>query len=168
MLWVLRILLISAMCSTVIFIFSNSMMPPAASSEQSSAVEDFIDKVVPDEVPIKDVIMANVRKIAHFSEYGLLGIEVALYALLFLRNRLAVLAPMSLLVPMIVGFIDESIQQLTGRGPLISDVWIDIGGFAFFSAVTYALGFAALSVYKAVSSYRRRHSTATSVEDNNG
>ena len=144
-LW-LRVALIAAMAATVLFIFINSTLPKEQSAQQSGVIEEIVDKVIPDDVPVKDMIIENIRKIAHFSEYGLLGIELALYIFFFRRKRIYLYAPMSPLVAMLVGFLDESIQLLSDRGPMISDVWIDIGGFATFTLITYGALYAGLGI----------------------
>lgn len=133
-----RILLIVVIAATVAFIFGNSVLPSAESLEQSDAIKDIIIEILPDDSPAESFVEQYIRKIAHFSEYGLLGIEIALYMIIFERRRLR-LAPISLVFALVVAFFDESIQMFTERGPAIMDVWIDVGGFAFFSLITYAL-----------------------------
>ena len=133
-----RILLIFVIAATVAFIFGNSVLPSDESLEQSDAIKDIIIEILPDDSPAESFVEQYIRKIAHFSEYGLLGIEIALYMIIFERRRLR-LAPISLVFALVVAFFDESIQMFTERGPSIMDVWIDVGGFAFFSLITYAL-----------------------------
>ncbi len=133
-----RILLIVVIAATVAFIFGNSVLPSDESLEQSDAIKDIIIEILPDDSPAESFVEQYIRKIAHFSEYGLLGIEIALYMIIFERRRLR-LAPISLVFALVVAFFDESIQMFTERGPAIMDVWIDVGGFAFFSLITYAL-----------------------------
>ena len=55
-------------------------------------------------------------------------------------------APISYACPFAVGFLDESIQVLSERGPSITDVWIDIGGYATFASLAYLIGGAALLI----------------------
>ena len=128
---IFRILLIALMIGTVAFIFVNSMLPKDESQEQSDAIKDAILEVLPEGSKTYNFVDQYIRKIAHFTEYGMLGIEVALYIALYERGRLR-RAPLALLLPLFVGFIDESIQIFSDRGPAISDVWIDIGGFITF------------------------------------
>lgn len=149
-----RVILIVAMCATLLFIFINSALPKEQSAAQSGVIEEIVDKIIPDEVPVKNLIIENIRKIAHFSEYGLLGIEVILYIFLFLRKRIYLYAPLSPLCAAFVGFIDESIQMLSNRGPMISDVWIDIGGFVTFALLSLGVLYAALGVIKLYGRHR--------------
>lgn len=139
-------LFIALMIGTVLFIFINSMLPPEKSTEQSDTVKDIIVEILPDNSKTENFVEEYIRKIAHFTEYGLLGVELAVYLMLFHRRRPYLFA-LALTVPFFVGFIDESIQCLSGRGPLIEDVWIDIGGFATFYSLTLAVCFAAVAQY---------------------
>ena len=132
----LRPLFVIAILATVIFIFVNSCMPPEVSANHSDKVGDIITSVIPEDTSFGKFLIDYLRKIAHFTEYGLLGIEIALYVCVFCKRRLR-LAAASLTVPFFVGFIDESIQIASKRGPSISDVWIDIGGFITFTTLTY-------------------------------
>jgi len=66
------------------------------------------------------------RKIAHASEFAVLGIELTLLPRHKLKGRL----PMLALYGLGIAFIDETIQLFVdGRAGLIIDVWIDFGGF---------------------------------------
>lgn len=161
----LRAVLIAAMVGTLIFIFYNSSLPKKQSSEQSGVVEEIVDAVIPDEVPVKNVILENIRKIAHFSEYGLLGIEVSLYVFFFLRKKIYLFAPASLLLCVLIGFFDESIQMLSDRGPMISDVWIDVGGFTTFALLSYAVLYIGLGIVKLWQKHTEKKKTDGSAKD---
>lgn len=152
---IVRFLLIAMMIGTVLFIFINSMLPPEKSTEQSDTVKDIIVEILPDNSKAENFVEEYMRKIAHFTEYGLLGIELAVYLLLFHRRRPALFG-LALTVPFFVGFIDESIQSLSGRGPLIEDVWIDIGGFATFYALTLAVCFFAIAIAWAIKTVKNK------------
>lgn len=156
----IRLILLALMLVTVVYIFSNSARSQEESTEQSDTVKEIVDEVIPDAVPAKPDIIENIRKLAHFTEFGLLGVEVALYVIIFERRRLALALPLSFALPFAVGFLDESIQVLSSRGPSITDVWIDVGGFASFAATVYALFGIAVGV---VALYRH-HSGKSSSE----
>lgn len=141
-----RIALIVLMIATVLFVFYNSCLSKDDSSQQSNTVSQIIDALFPEDTDFKEFVLENIRKIAHFTEYGLLGIEMAFYILIYERKRWKMFTPISSLVPFFVGFIDESIQIFSERGPSIADVWIDIGGFWFFSILAYIVGILALLV----------------------
>lgn len=121
---------------TVAFIFSNSMKPPAESTSDSDTVKEIISSIIPPESNLGQLILNNIRKIAHFTEYGLLGIEVSCFIFLLVekRSKRYIGAAKSLLFALVVGFCDETVQIFSSRGPMIQDVWIDVGGF-----FTYAL-----------------------------
>ena len=155
--------LLSIMLMTVLFIFYNSTLPPEKSQGQSDTIKDVIIEVLPDNSPSENFVEEYIRKIAHFSEYGLLGVEVAIYLIFFERRRLA-FSPIALLLPLLVGFIDESIQSLSDRGPTIADVWIDIGGFATFFLLTFAVFGAAVLVIIVVKKVRGKKEIITDTE----
>ena len=144
---------------TLAFIFVQSMLSPKTSSNESNAVGDAVvdvyEDVVGTDTPEKVekvnsfrlFIDKYVRKLAHFLEYGLLGIETA-FLLLFAygwgKRCLTLPAPMrkvarSLLFPITVAFLDESIQLFSGRGASVIDMWIDIIGYLWFFIPTYII-----------------------------
>ena len=141
-----RIALLVSMLLTVAFIFYNSSLPKQESADASDKLGEIVEEILPDDTPVEDFVLTNLRKIAHFTEYGLLGIEIALYVLIFERRRWYVSLPISYACPFAVGFLDESIQVLSERGPSITDVWIDIGGYATFASLAYLIGGAALLI----------------------
>ena len=159
-----KIILIILMLGTLAFIFVNSALPPEVSEEESAAVGGFIASLLPEGTKLYDFVTEYIRKIAHFTEYGLLGIEVCVYIFLFAKRRgRAVLT--ALPIPLFVGFTDETIQILSGRGPAISDVWIDIGGFIFFGSVSYAVIIGAVFITKRILEYRRSKAAKTEKSD---
>ena len=95
----------------------------------------------------KTFIDTNIRKVAHFLEFGLLGIEAAVLLLLAYgkgKVRPSLPAPLckvarSFLFPVTVAFCDESIQLLSSRGPSVLDMWIDIIGYLCFFILTYVV-----------------------------
>ena len=114
--WVLGILI----ALTLAFIWSNSMQSRAVSGGMSGSLKTWLEQLLHTE--ISEFLL---RKAAHFSEYGLLGVE-------FSRNLLDF--P---LIGMLCAVTDETIQIFSGRGSLVSDVWIDTAGFStgFFLTV---------------------------------
>ena len=84
---ILRLLVILLIISTLAFIFIQSMLPPEKSSEQSSAVGEIIEEIIPPETPVGGYVQTNIRKIAHFVEFAALGAEVAVFVILFLKKR---------------------------------------------------------------------------------
>lgn len=126
---------------TLAFIFIQSLLPPAVSGEESGRVAAFLASIFGETTPLGRFLITYVRKIAHFTEYGVLGLE----AVYFLRAWHA-RVPLSLrrtapLWGLAVGFLDETLQCFSSRGPSITDVWLDGAGyitfFAFFSCIMF-------------------------------
>ena len=115
--WVLGILI----ALTLAFIWSNSMQSRAVSGGMSGSLKTWLEQLLHTE--ISEFLL---RKAAHFSEYGLLGVEFSL--LLGLQHDK---------IGMLCAVTDETIQIFSGRGSLVSDVWIDTAGFStgFFLTV---------------------------------
>lgn len=98
--------------------------------------------------PVIDYIIANVRKVAHFVEHGILGLEV--FLLMFFIEKDAQkkrkvfpigvkLFILSLNIGILAALFDESIQILSGRGPDVRDIWLDIAGYATFTALMFVI-----------------------------
>ena len=119
---VLKILIIAIL----VFIFGQSVLPKMYSASESGWLAFLLG--------IDNDLL---RKIAHFSEYAVFGFLSAMYMAcstekLFSHKNLGHL----LCIGFFVGFIDETIHIFSGRGPMISDVWIDFAGFAAGSVIT--------------------------------
>ena len=147
------------MLLTVVFIFVQSMLSPKVSGEESETVGDVVvdvyEGVVGTDTPekveqvnkFKIFIDNNIRKIAHFLEFGILGAEMAVLLMLAYgkdKVRPSLPAPirkvaLSLTFPVSVAFLDESIQLLSSRGPSVLDMWIDIIGYLCFFIITYLI-----------------------------
>lgn len=136
-------LLLLSMLLTLAFIFGNSALSPEKSDIESGAVVDAIVDVLPsDKQPVdataKHEFHYNFRKLAHFLEYALLGLEVTLFLVLFARRPLFGILP-AFVISILVSFTDESIQLLSGRGASVADMWIDIAGFSTLAALVFAV-----------------------------
>ena len=134
---IMKLLHILLIVGTVIFIFSQSMKPQAVSEEESSKVGEIIEEIFPPEEPVGEFIQINLRKIAHFTEFFVLGIELAAYVLIFMRKTK--IALFSYPLALIIAFFDESIQILSKRGPMISDVWVDFFGYTASTLIIFFL-----------------------------
>ena len=132
---IIKIVLIILILSTVAFIFARSLKSPERSSEESDMVGDIVGEVIPPETKPGEFLQLNLRKIAHFVEFAVLGIELALYVLFFVRKKAAV--ALSYSFGMLVSLIDETIQIYSGRSSSVSDVWLDFFGFVTFATLTY-------------------------------
>lgn len=117
------VVFILALC----FIWMQSFLSPNLSSAESDfvlkLVRPFIELIVGKNANLSFVV----RKMAHYTEYALLGLIAFFY---FEKNSRKTIAQFifSLLACLFVAFIDETIQKFTGRGSTIVDVWIDFSG----------------------------------------
>lgn len=136
----IAISLLSLIGITVAFIFIQSMLSREISGAESGAVREFLEEFFSYDKPLGAFILNNLRKIAHFAEYGVLGAEISLFISLYARTPMR-LMPYTPLVGHGVAFIDETIQIFSGRGPAILDVWIDTLGFITLSFAVYLVFF---------------------------
>ena len=117
----------------VLFIFSHSMRTAAESSEESGAVLDVLFALFP--FLSGKVGQFFIRKAAHFSEYGVLGVLFGLSERLKCsswhtdgKEKLFSRAALFLTA---VPLLDETIQLFVpGRSGEIRDMWIDLAGGA--------------------------------------
>lgn len=138
---IFKFTLLALIFATLIFIFVQSMLPREVSSAESEAVGGIIEEIFPSDTPTGAYVQKNIRKIAHFTEFGVLGVEVALYVAFFAKRKIFI--ALSYPAALITAFFDESIQIFSKRGPLITDVWVDFLGFFVFATLTYAVFFTA-------------------------
>lgn len=114
---------------TLALIWGHSLLGREASTEESGFVMELLEPVLEMVVGEGNVTEFLVRKLAHFTEFFVLGLEL----LTFFAYRKP-LFPQAFLLALTHGFfaafLDETIQTFSGRGPMIQDVWLDICGFA--------------------------------------
>lgn len=112
---------------TVVMIFSASLQTADASRAQSGFVKgklDLICSVLFD--ADYDDIFPEVRKVAHFAEFALLGAECAVFCAL---NKMKTVR--SAFIGITVAVCDEALQLTSdGRAGSIKDVLLDLSGFA--------------------------------------
>ncbi len=123
---------------TLAFIFIQSMLPPEKSSAESDAVGGIIADIIPPDTELGGFAQKNLRKLAHFTEFFILGAEAALAVVIVIERKIKY-AVHSLPAAALVALSDESIQLFSGRGPSIADVWIDVLGFASASVIIYTV-----------------------------
>lgn len=113
----------------LLFIWGNSLMPGDISGAFSSWVKDILTRVFPGlNVGGGDRGHALLRKLAHFSEFALLG---TLLRWLFAMLQTCIFPQLG--IPLLAGFlvacVDEIIQGFVpGRNPSFLDVGIDTAG----------------------------------------
>ncbi|MBQ9514458.1 MAG: VanZ family protein [Clostridia bacterium] len=136
------IILSIAIVLTLAFIWTRSLSTGIKSAEESNNAYDTSVEVVRDvagEHPAevyKETITEHIfRKLAHFFEYSVLGLEVNLLFLCIFGYK-----PYNILWCSIFGFcsggIDELIQYfIVGRNSRFLDVIIDFAGFSFYTII---------------------------------
>lgn len=120
-------LLTALILLTLAFIWGNSLLPPEVSWAVSDAVKDLLTVLLPGggegTGEGSGTLGVLVRKLAHFTEFCVLG------ALLAARWRDL---PGERTAPLLLGLLaaaaDETIQFYTGRTSSVFDVWIDFSG----------------------------------------
>lgn len=138
---------------TVGFVFNNSAKPTAESQQASAAVANKIEQIVQktDTGGTKtELVSVNyLRKAAHAVEFFALGLELAVFSLLVGRRKYSFQKLWNVLsVALFVAVADESIQILSGRGPKVRDVLIDLGGAAIGIVLTLLLHYIWISCRK--------------------
>ena len=120
---------------TVLFIWGQSMLPTARSSNESKTVTEVIVKPVQEAITGNRTVTDNiVRKWAHAIEYAVLGIELTL--LISGRQKLWLTLSRVFSYGTGIALLDETIQIFSGRGPKVQDVWIDALGVTIGMTVT--------------------------------
>ncbi len=132
----LTVILGAALLLVLIFIWGNSILSPEVSGKISGFVGDVMADVLGEGDSSTTVGGLPVRKLGHFFEYLGLGVVVLLFLASFLKNpalRFSILVSAGLAVPL----IDETIQIFSGRGPSLTDVWIDVAGYSLGCVLAY-------------------------------
>ncbi len=113
----------------VLFIWSNSMQSGEESGALSLDIVNFIKPILDPHNKIDlDTFHFFVRKLAHFSEFGVLGVLVS-GLVDAVGERLCVkYISIRFFWVLFVACCDEFIQNFTGRGSAVTDVAIDFGG----------------------------------------
>lgn len=140
---VLRAVIYILIALNIAFIWSMSMYSKEESGDQSGTVAEFLYTVFPVLRRIPDEIFGKiVRKLAHFSEFAMLGILSASALWEHTERthaRFSRLILPTLMLCLFVASTDETIQLFTNRGCQVKDIMIDfsgsIFGFFFVSAI---------------------------------
>lgn len=116
------ILIILTLC-VVAFIFMHSLTPATLSAEESGAVTDWLSKLLP--FQLTDHI---VRKLAHFTEYSVLGFLTSFTVYSFFKKPTGGIF-IKLFFTIFTAVIDETIQlNISGRSGQVTDVLLDFSG----------------------------------------
>ncbi len=120
-------LLIWLLIGALVFIWGNSLLPASVSGAISGWLHELLTTVLPGNGNGSGGD-GSLRKLAHFTEFALLGI--VLFQLM--RNRvdkISVAWALSLGCGFVVACVDELLQHFSpGRAPRFGDVCIDMAG----------------------------------------
>ena len=122
-----RVLLLVLIVVTLLFIWGNSLLSREQSSDESAWVMHLVTPLLEVFVGKGHVTEYLVRKLAHFTEFALLGFELLLWfagARDKRRDALLLAAAHGLFAAL----ADETLQLFSGRGSQIQDVWLDFAG----------------------------------------
>ena len=111
-------------CLILAFIWGNSLL----SREVSGAISHFIADILGGEQGATEEGHHFVRKLAHFSEFAALGAVYWLLSGEYTTDKVK-RGSSSAFVGIFVPLADETIQIFSGRGPALTDVWIDAAGY---------------------------------------
>ncbi len=140
----LRIILSVACVLWICFIFSNSLQSGSQSSEKSSTVVDVVQSVAQMIAPDSYIATASgedydklhkvVRKLAHFTEYAILGGLLCWCYFSYTDDKKWLWT--SAVALLVLPFTDETLQKFVqGRAGRATDILIDLSGelvgFAF-------------------------------------
>ena len=126
---------------TITCIIFNFSLQPADISDAQSGLFVNIAKMILDTIPNItvdiDTLTTIIRKLAHFSEYGALGVSVYI---LCVSVKSYSHSKLLYFYGIIIPFIDECIQAfIPGRSCQISDMLLDMSGFMTGLLVSYLL-----------------------------
>lgn len=106
------------------FIWGNSLMPGPVSGAFSDWVGQLLEQLLPGEQTPPADGSGLLRKLAHFTEFSVLGMCLA-WLFGMLRRKM----PWALALGVAAACVDETIQRFVpGRGPSVKDVGIDSCG----------------------------------------
>ncbi|MBQ6337235.1 MAG: VanZ family protein [Ruminococcus sp.] len=136
---IIRIVLTVLTVAAVGFIFYNSSMSAVESTEESSPVTDMLNNLLRSlNIPL--TLTENVvRKLAHFTEYTILGFLLSSTVYSYVRERKKTLL-LSLALGAVIPICDELIQLFPeGRSCEVRDMLIDFSGVAFAALIVFLI-----------------------------
>ena len=121
---------------TICFIFTQSLLPPEIAAKESEVASDIVADILPSDSAAEQYAENHMDKVAHFAEFGLLGLLVSLYICAF-AIKSALVGILSIVFNFVIAAFDETIQIFSGRMSDINDVMFDMLGFCAVSMVVY-------------------------------
>ena len=121
-------LLLLAILAALAFIWGNSLDSAVESAAKSGRVRELLRPLLELVVGQGGVTDHLVRKLAHFTEYAVLGVLLLLLTAVGFRVRLQTVVN-CLFFLMAAALTDETIQMFSdGRSSQLTDVWLDFSG----------------------------------------
>ena len=133
---------------TTLLIWGQSLLTRDISSAQSGAVQDLLRRLFGDGI-YSSFLYQNIRKVAHFTEYAVLGAAWAGFRLCVPPTHRPTWWLMIGAGPL-TATCDELLQFISARAPQVTDVLLDCSG--------YFVGFAVMFGIFALWRKRRKHS----------
>ncbi len=138
---------------TVGFIWNNSRKPEEQSNNDSQVIAERVEQIVKagskgEEKISYRVLFGKVRKAAHAVEFFTLGLEMT--ALCFVVSKKLSFQKIWNVISaaLAVAVTDESIQILSGRGPKVEDVLLDLCGASAGILIALIIGLIASHIKK--------------------
>ena len=117
------------LAATLLFMWGNSLQSPERSQAESGRVLKAVRPLLELALGEGNVTEHLVRKLAHFTEYTALGLELT--ALAMLRRRRGWQSAVNCLSAGLAAAVtDETLQLFSGRGSQVQDVLLDFSGAA--------------------------------------
>lgn len=115
----------------LLFIWIHSAISERTSYKESLWITENVLNPLLEHVGIRAVDKDLVRKVAHVLEFLLLGI----FTSYFWKGNIV----KTIYSGMTIALIDETIQVVTKRGALITDIWIDMVGVGAGALIGYLM-----------------------------
>ncbi len=130
----LHVLMPFLFCCWAVFIFLLSSQSGRSSAGQSNALLKWLELLLPALADSALPLSLLLRKLAHFTEYAILGLTAAgTYCYTFKRDKKGTVILFLWLAGLTVACLDEQVVQrflATDRGPSWLDVGIDLVGYS--------------------------------------
>ena len=135
---------------TVLFIWGQSLLGQELSIAQSESVQGLLGKLFGEWV-YDTFLYRHIRKVAHFTEFALLGTEWMGYRLSVRGKRRPPQWLLFAFGPIVAG-CDELLQFVSARAPRITDVLLDCSGYVCGGAVLLGI----VSLFKYLRKYSHK------------
>ena len=120
-----RKILLCLLILVLLLIWGQSCLPADLSRQESKGIFDLIKPVLVFFLGEDQVTHHLIRKLAHFTEFFLLGGLISLLLPMDWKKRLLCCG-----FCLLAAFLDETIQVFSDRGDQVVDVWLDFAGAA--------------------------------------